>query len=98
MHLEQEGNTVLTFGTCFGKEKIVLRHKTNRDEVYLHRKRNTKLFLWLWKIFHEAWTFFIGKANSCDIERIFFTKHEKKGRCFFAEGSKNGMYAKFHAS
>jgi hypothetical protein len=37
-------------------------------------------------------------ANSCDIEKIFFTKHEKKGRCFFAEGSKNGMYAKFHAS
>jgi hypothetical protein len=25
--------------------------------------------------FHEAWIF-------------FFTKHEKKGRCFFAEGSK----------
>jgi hypothetical protein len=21
----------------------------------------------------------------------FFTKHEKKGRCFFAEGSKSGM-------
>jgi hypothetical protein len=29
---------------------------------------------------------------------FFFTKHEKKGRCFFAEGSKNGMYIKFHAS
>jgi hypothetical protein len=27
-------------------------------------------------------------VNSCDIEKIFFTKHEKKGRCFFAEGSK----------
>jgi hypothetical protein len=25
----------------------------------------------------------------------FFTKHEKKGRCFFAEGSKNGMYVNF---
>ena len=37
-------------------------------------------------------------ANSRDIEKIFFTKHEKKGRCFFAEGSKNGMYAKFNAS
>jgi hypothetical protein len=29
---------------------------------------------------------------------IFFTKHEKKGMCFFAEGSKNGMYIKFHTS
>jgi hypothetical protein len=37
-------------------------------------------------------------ANFCDIEKIFFTKHEEKGRCFFAEGSKNGTYAKFHAS
>jgi hypothetical protein len=26
---------------------------------------------------------------------FFFTKHEKKGRCFFVEGSKNGMYANF---
>jgi hypothetical protein len=25
----------------------------------------------------------------------FFTKHEKKERCFFAEGSKNGMCANF---
>jgi hypothetical protein len=25
----------------------------------------------------------------------FFMKHEKKGRCFFAEGSKNGMYVSF---
>jgi len=33
MHLEQEGDTVLTFGTYFGKEKIALRHKANRHEV-----------------------------------------------------------------
>jgi hypothetical protein len=31
--------------------------------------------------FHEAWTF-------------FFTKHEKKGRCFFRRRLKNGMYIK----
>jgi hypothetical protein len=35
--------------------------------------------------FHEAWIF-------------FFTKHEKKGRCFFAEGSKTVCIKKFHAS
>jgi hypothetical protein len=39
----------------------------------------------------EAWIF-LRSMN------FFFTKHEKKGRCFFAEGSKNGMYVKFHAS
>jgi hypothetical protein len=26
--------------------------------------------------------------NSFAIKGFFFTKHEKKGRCFFAEGSK----------
>jgi hypothetical protein len=29
LHLEQEGDTVLLFGECFEKEKIVLRHKIN---------------------------------------------------------------------
>jgi hypothetical protein len=29
---------------------------------------------------------------------FFFTKHEKKGRCFFRRRLKNGMYIKFHAS
>jgi hypothetical protein len=33
---------------------------------------------------------------SSDIRRIFFfMKHEKKGRCFFASGSKNGTYKGF---
>jgi hypothetical protein len=31
----------------------------------------------------------------CYRRTFFFTKHEKKGRYFFAEGSKNGMYANF---
>jgi hypothetical protein len=41
-----------------------------------------------------------GKYNfiRLAIEGIsFFTKHEKKGRCFFAEGSKRYV-CKFHAS
>jgi hypothetical protein len=29
------------------------------------------------------------------IRKILFAKHEKKGRCFFAKGSKNGTYADF---
>jgi hypothetical protein len=33
---------------------------------------------------------------SSDIRRIFFfMKHEKKERCFFASGSKNGTYEGF---
>jgi hypothetical protein len=31
--MEQEGDAVLIFGEYFGKEKIVLRHKINREEV-----------------------------------------------------------------
>jgi hypothetical protein len=33
LHVEQEGDTMLIFGEYFEKEKIVLRHKINRDEV-----------------------------------------------------------------
>jgi hypothetical protein len=29
----EQGHTVLIFGECFEKEKIVLRHKINREEV-----------------------------------------------------------------
>jgi hypothetical protein len=29
------------------------------------------------------------------IRKILFAKHEKKGRCFFAKGSKNCMYVDF---
>jgi hypothetical protein len=35
---------------------------------------------------------FIGLAKE---GASFFTKHEKKGRCFFAEGSKNYMCVNF---
>jgi hypothetical protein len=31
--VEQEGDTVLIFREYFGKEKIVLSHNINRDEV-----------------------------------------------------------------
>jgi hypothetical protein len=33
----------------------------------------------------------------CDKEKFFFTKHEKKGRCFFVKDSKT-VRVKFHAS
>jgi hypothetical protein len=49
LHLEQEGDTMLIFGTYFGKEKIVLRHKTNQSEEKLQR------------IVHEAWMFLSEK-------------------------------------
>jgi hypothetical protein len=49
MHLEQEGDTMLIFGTYFGKEKIVLRHKMNQSKEKLRR------------IVHEAWMFLSEK-------------------------------------
>jgi hypothetical protein len=33
LHVEQEGDTALIFRECFEKEKIVLTHKINREEV-----------------------------------------------------------------
>jgi hypothetical protein len=32
--------------------------------------------------------FFTKYGCSYEAQKLFFTKHEKKGRCFFAEGSK----------
>jgi hypothetical protein len=37
---------------------------------------------------YEAWIF----SRSMD---LFFMKHEKKGRCFFTEGSKRYVYKSF---
>jgi hypothetical protein len=49
LHVEQEGDTVLIFGECFEKEKIVIRHKI-------------KLFYSFGECFHEAWIFFIRRV------------------------------------
>jgi hypothetical protein len=46
-------------------------------------------------IFHEAWILFIKTLDI--VEKFFFTKHEKKGRCFFVKDSK-AVRVKFHAS
>jgi hypothetical protein len=54
-------------------------------------------------LFYEAWMFLrsmdiLTKHEFFHEARIFFfTKHEKKGRCFFAKGSKT-VCMKFHAS
>jgi len=47
------------------------------------------------KYFHEAWILFIRTLDI--VEKFFFTKHEKKGRCFFVKDSK-AVRVKFHAS
>jgi hypothetical protein len=98
MHLEQEGEYSVDLRNIFWKRENRAKAQRQINMKCSLIGNATQNFLWLRKIFHEAWTFFFREANTCDIERIFFTKHEKKGRCFFAEGSKNGMYAKFHAS
>jgi hypothetical protein len=47
--VEQEGDTVLIFGECFEKEKIMPSHKI-------------KLFYSFGERFHEAWIFFIREV------------------------------------
>jgi hypothetical protein len=37
-------------------------------------------------IIYEALMFSQSVDDSYEAEKLFFTKHEKKGRCFFAEG------------
>jgi hypothetical protein len=60
---------MLIFGDCF--EEAVPRHKIIIEEAYLRHEKNLLLTDFT-KIgcFYEIW--------------IFFTKHEKKGRCFFS--------------
>jgi hypothetical protein len=59
------------------QNKKVLRHEVSFGRYnFISLVTRTYLFLQSTDIFlYEAWIF-------------FFTKHEKKGRCFFAEGSK----------
>jgi hypothetical protein len=43
-----------------------------------------------WKkgsIIYEALMFLQSMDDYYETQKLFFTKHEKKGRCFFAEGS-----------
>jgi hypothetical protein len=97
--VEQEGDTMLIFGEYFEKRENRAKAQDKSRQNVASLERQHKTFLQLRRIFHEAWISSSEKyAKFCDIEKIFFTKHEKKGRRFFAEGSKNGMYAQFHAS
>jgi hypothetical protein len=55
--------------------------------------------------FYEAWKFlrsmvvFTKHGYFYEARIFFFTKHEKKGRCFSPEAQKRyGTYIKFHAS
>jgi hypothetical protein len=75
--MTQELNTKLIFGKCFVKIKKVLRHEVSFSKYsFISLVTRRDLSLQSMDIFlYEAWIF-------------FFTKHEKKGRCFFAEGSK----------
>jgi hypothetical protein len=68
------------------KSEIVLRHKVSFE------RKNTASSALMWRtksIVDEALMFFatIGGFFTKH-KKLFFTMHEKKGRCFFAEGSK----------
>jgi hypothetical protein len=78
--VEQEGDTVLIFGEYFEKRenRAKAQDKSRRSVASLERLFSFgEYFMKLGYSSSEKY------ANSCDIEKIFFTKHEKKGRCFF---------------
>jgi hypothetical protein len=58
------------------KNENVLRHT-----ISLRNTASSALLQKMGSLVYEAWIF----LRSMD---FFFTTHEKKGRCFFAEGSK----------
>jgi hypothetical protein len=62
MHLEQEGDTILTFGIYFGKENRAKAQGKSRWSIASSEKQH-KTFLQLRRIFHEAWTFFIREVS-----------------------------------
>jgi hypothetical protein len=83
----KKGVSMLIFGNCF--EETVPRHENNYWRSMPSSNSEMKRSIGYW---------FLWRLDVFMKIRILFTKHEKKGRCFFAEGSKDGMYVKFHAS
>ena len=67
--MAQEGNTTLTFGNCFRWNYAKAQNKVWRSAVSSTLVSEEIYCLWS-IIFSRIW--------------IFFTKHEKKGRCFFS--------------
>jgi hypothetical protein len=92
-HLWHELTTKSIFGEYSVKMKMCQGTKPRNiaSSALLQKKEfivyEAWMFLWSLEIFtrhgcfYEAWIF----SRSMD---LFFTKHEKKGRCFFAKGSK----------
>jgi hypothetical protein len=98
-HRWHEPNTKSTFEDCFIKNENVLRHKVSW-EVQLHQlycKRRDSLFM-KHGCLYEGWKFlcsmvvFTKHGYFHEAQIFFFTTHEKKGRCFFAGGSKTVRY------
>jgi hypothetical protein len=99
LHEEQEGDTALIFEECFEKEnRAKAQDKLRRSVASFERQH--KAFLWIQRIFLRSLKILHQRSMAILVihKKIFFTKHEKKGRCFFAEGSKSGSMKKFHAS
>ena len=69
--MAQEGNTMITFGNCFRRNCAKAQNKVWRSAVS-PTLVSGEIYCLRSIIFSWIW--------------IFLTKHEKKGRCFFAEG------------
>jgi hypothetical protein len=83
LHRWHELNMKSTLGDCFIKNENVLRHKVSW-EIQLHQLHCKRRGSFV----YEAGMFLQSTDIFTKYGSFFFMKHEKKGRCFFAEGSK----------
>jgi hypothetical protein len=92
-HLWHELTTKSIFGEYSVKWKCAKAQSRKIQLRQLCCKRRVLLFT-KHGCFYEVWKFLRGmvvftkNGYSHEARIFFFTKHEKKGRCFFAEGSK----------
>jgi hypothetical protein len=77
--------------TSIGNEADLWRmlYKKWKDAKAQSKLRITASSVLMWKeefIVYEVLMILQNVDDSYEAQKLFFTKHEKKGRCFFAEG------------
>jgi hypothetical protein len=96
-HLWHELTTKSIFGECAVKMKIYQGTKSKNTASSALLQKKDSLFM-KQGCFYEGWKFlrsivtFMKHGYFHEAHIFFFTKHEKKGRCFFAGSSKKVRY------